>query len=260
MPDKISLTSILSGFNLANINSNFQKIEDYINDRVLSRDIDTGEPNEMLETLDMNSNRIINVPTPSLSSEAVNKAYVDARINVDTSKTVNTVQESFVATQGQTVFTLATETYTPGSLNLDVYVNGVHQDTGDYAETSESVVTFGEGLESGDKVLFKINQRSVNADALAPGAVVAALNGQNVTLGNITFTATGNVQTGVNDGDKVEFKAFDVDGASYTVFATLTAGNTPTFDLAAGTTVGGNTILTSVDDYTSARKFFLGLI
>ena len=241
MADKISLATILNGFNLANINDNFQKLEAYINDKVLSRDIDTGQANEMLETLDMNSNRIINVPTPSLSSEAVNKAYVDQRINVDTSKTVNTVQEVAIATAGQTVFNLA-QTYTPGSLNLDVYVNGVHQDTGDYAETSESVVTFGEGLAAGDRVLFKINQRSVSADALSPGAVVTALDGQNVNLGEVTTT---DVQTGVNDGDTVEFKAYDVDGTAYSTFATLTAGNTPSFDLSPNTTVGGAGILTT---------------
>lgn len=241
MADKISLATILNGFNLANINDNFQKLEAYINDKVLSRDINTGQANEMLETLDMNSNRIINVPTPSLSSEAVNKAYVDQRINVDTSNTVNTVQEVAVATAGQTVFNLA-QTYTPGSLNLDVYVNGVHQDTGDYAETSESVVTFGEGLAAGDRVLFKINQRSVSTDALSPGAVVTALDGQNVNLGVVTTT---DVQTGVNDGDTVEFKAYDVDGTAYSTFATLTAGNTPSFDMSPNTTVGGATILTT---------------
>lgn len=241
MADKISLASILNGFNLANINSNFQKLEAYINDRVLSRDIDTGQANEMRETLDMNSNRIINVPPPTLASEAVNKAYVDQLAPVDTSQRVNTVQEVIVATEGQTIFTL-NQTYAPGSLNLDVYINGVHQGAGGYTESSSNVVTFSEGLEAGDRVLFKINQRTVSTDALSPGAVVAALDGQNLSLGSVTTT---DVQTGVDAGDTVEFKAFDVDSATYATFATLTANDTPTFDLSPSTTMDGKTILTT---------------
>lgn len=57
---KITLPGIASGYNLSAINSNFQKIEDELNNKVLYRDSPTGEPNSMSSSLDMNSNDIIN--------------------------------------------------------------------------------------------------------------------------------------------------------------------------------------------------------
>lgn len=58
----IVLNNITSGYNLATINSNFQKIEDYVNDKLLAR-ADTGVAGEamMERALDMNGNKILNV-------------------------------------------------------------------------------------------------------------------------------------------------------------------------------------------------------
>lgn len=60
---KIELDPITSGYNLSKINSNFSKLQGELNNKVLYRQIENGEPNAMHENLDMNSNRIIN---PSL--------------------------------------------------------------------------------------------------------------------------------------------------------------------------------------------------
>lgn len=68
---KIILPDITSGYNLSAINSNFQKIEDELNNKVLYRQIQDGEPNAMSENLDMNSNRIINLPDAVSESEPV---------------------------------------------------------------------------------------------------------------------------------------------------------------------------------------------
>ncbi len=68
---KITLPDITSGYNLSAINSNFQKIEDELNNKVLYRQIQDGEPNAMSENLDMNSNRIINLPDAISESEPV---------------------------------------------------------------------------------------------------------------------------------------------------------------------------------------------
>lgn len=67
---KIELLETNSGYNLQKINSNFQKIEDEFNNKVLYRDNPIGEPNEMLDDLDMNGNRIYNLPTPAADHEA----------------------------------------------------------------------------------------------------------------------------------------------------------------------------------------------
>lgn len=68
---KVILPDITSGYNLSAINSNFQKIEDELNNKVLYRQIQDGEPNAMSENLDMGSNRIINLPDAVSESEPI---------------------------------------------------------------------------------------------------------------------------------------------------------------------------------------------
>ena len=64
-------------------------------------------------------------------------------------------EETQTATQGQTIFTLATLQYTPATNNLLVFVNGSKQVIGDnFVETSSTVVTFVDGLNVGDIVDF----------------------------------------------------------------------------------------------------------
>ena len=64
-------------------------------------------------------------------------------------------EETQTATQGQTVFTLATLTYQPATNNLLVFVNGSKQVIGtNFIETSSTVITFIDGLNVGDIVDF----------------------------------------------------------------------------------------------------------
>lgn len=59
------------------------------------------------------------------------------------------------ATAGQTVFTLTTMTYSPGTGNLTVFVDGVNQYEGtSYLETDGTTVTFTAGLHVGALVKF----------------------------------------------------------------------------------------------------------
>jgi hypothetical protein len=57
---KIDLDPIIFGYNLSKINTNFQKVEDELNNKVLYRDSTAGEPNSMSSNLDMNSKSILN--------------------------------------------------------------------------------------------------------------------------------------------------------------------------------------------------------
>lgn len=66
---KIVLADTNGGFNLSTINQNFQLIEEVLNDEVLFRVNTPGEANEIHQTLDMNGNRIINLPKPVGLSE-----------------------------------------------------------------------------------------------------------------------------------------------------------------------------------------------
>ena len=64
-------------------------------------------------------------------------------------------QEIQTATAGQTVFTLATISYTPGTNTISVYVDGVNQYEGEsYLETNGNTVTFTSGLHVGAEVKF----------------------------------------------------------------------------------------------------------
>lgn len=66
---KIELNEVKGGYNLSQINSNFDKIEEHLNDRVLYRDTEVGEPNQMKVDLDMNGYRIYNLLKPILDHE-----------------------------------------------------------------------------------------------------------------------------------------------------------------------------------------------
>lgn len=58
----LQLNNVKSGYSTGIINSNFQAIEDYINNYVLNRDgVVPGEANQMNIPLDMNSKNILNI-------------------------------------------------------------------------------------------------------------------------------------------------------------------------------------------------------
>ena len=83
-----------------------------------------------------------------------------------------TSEEVQTATADQTVFTLTTMQYQPGTNNLVVYVDGVNQIEGgtySFVETSSTVVTFVTGLHVGALVKF------VSAETLSTGVTDSSL-------------------------------------------------------------------------------------
>jgi len=60
---KIVLSDVASGYNRQRINENFQALEDELNNKVLYRDNPAGQPNVMVNDLDMNSNDVLNAGT-----------------------------------------------------------------------------------------------------------------------------------------------------------------------------------------------------
>lgn len=79
---KIDLNYVKGGFNLSQINANFDKIENTLNDKVLFRDNPEGEPNQMESDLDMNGNRIYNLPAPVLEHEPARKKDIEDFIEI----------------------------------------------------------------------------------------------------------------------------------------------------------------------------------
>jgi len=78
---KITLDSIVSGFkSVTKLITNFDKIEDDLNNKVLYRDNPDGEPNQMLSDLDMNSQRLTNLPPPVGDTDAARLIDITAGI------------------------------------------------------------------------------------------------------------------------------------------------------------------------------------
>jgi hypothetical protein len=166
----LNLRQLASGmFSRVLLNSNFEKIENKVNDDLVHRQNGSAQ---MQQDLDMNSNQILNVADPVIDLDVATKRYVDnshvdvqAQIaanlsaiqNIEASGTIRQESEEFVATQGQTVFTLTTTTFA-GEDTLAVYVNGVRQSHSAYTTSSTNVITFSEGLQDGDKVIFTVNE------------------------------------------------------------------------------------------------------
>lgn len=73
-----------------------------------------------------------------------------------------------IATEGQTVFTLASNSYIVGVNNITIIVNGVLQFTPeDFTETNSTTITFTSGLTAGDKVDFYINDNNTSFETNA---------------------------------------------------------------------------------------------
>ncbi len=70
------------------------------------------------------------------------------------------------------------------------------------------------------------------------------------TFSNVIISNGGSILTGVNAGNTVNFEARDVDGGFWTTFATLTANNTPSFDISIAATVGTKPIAQGFTPYT----------
>lgn len=70
---KINLNNVTSPQNVSVMNANFQKIATELNNKVLYRDNTSTEPNQMKNDLDMDGNRIYNLPAPIGDNEPVRK-------------------------------------------------------------------------------------------------------------------------------------------------------------------------------------------
>lgn len=135
-----------------------------------------------------------------------------------------TVQEEIqTATAGQTVFTLTTLNYAPGTNSLTVYVDGVNQYEGgsySFIETNSTTVTFTAGLHVGALVKFTTavpatgtatNANVVTYEPAGTGAVTTTVQAKlRETVSVKDFGAVGDgvandapaVQTAVNSGAK----------------------------------------------------------
>jgi hypothetical protein len=121
-------------------------------------------------------------------------------------QTINTLRQSNTATQGQTVFTLTGNiTYTPGTGQLGVYINGVRQFPSEYVETASNVFTLTTGIDAGDVVFAEINKSqsfdnyanltyasnvgNIAASGLTVQSAIESLENNKAPLNNPVFTS-----------------------------------------------------------------------
>jgi hypothetical protein len=152
-------------------------------------------------------------------------------------------QEIQVATANQTVFTLATTNYQPGSNTLSVFVDGVNQygpgAQYSYLETSSTVITFNNGLHVGALVKFTTTQL-LSGGTLDSSQIVydppftnsVVTNVENKLSEYVSVKDFGAIGNGVADDTAAIQNAIDafeggifVPKGTYSVLSTITVKN-----------------------------------
>lgn len=223
-----------------------------------------------------NSQQITNVADPTTAQMVATKAYVDANIGggaVDVSGT------PLVGDYARWVDADTLEARTTAQVLSDIGASASSHNHAGVYQPIDAVLSDLAGLTllQGDILYFDgANLVALGAgtsgqflktlgtganplwDTIGGGGDMLASNNLSdvaaaqTAIDNLFGTSGRSLRTGVTNTDTVLLQAYDVDGASYTTFATLTAGNTPTFDLASGVTLGGSAILTAASSVDAA--------
>lgn len=125
MADKIVLSDVKSGFNIAVVNDNFSKLEQVVNDRLLWRDQTgiTGD-NALKSDIDVNSKRLYNLPLATTPFEPVRKKEVDEVLG-NTEALLEDMQDLIdnaaqIAIDASNASRLTAGTATSGPLNVEI--------------------------------------------------------------------------------------------------------------------------------------------
>ena len=183
--------------------------------------------------------------------------------------TINTTRIYPQVNASQTIFT--TPTYTPGTGQLRVYVNGVRQFGSEYTETSNTVVTLGTGATSGDIILLEVdgyinNPYYANTIAFSVnGNISSTANTIQLAIDGLTSKLTtyyANTQYGTTFANTVTFSANTAfsSNVSFTGISTsLTPANTTSNTQIATTQFVNNLLNVNVGSTSNVQNFSLGV-
>ena len=183
--------------------------------------------------------------------------------------TINTTRIYPQVNASQTIFT--TPTYTPGTGQLRVYVNGVRQFGSEYTETSNTVVTLGTGATSGDIILLEVdgyinNPYYANTIAFSVnGNITSTANTIQLAIDGLTSKLTtyyANTQYGTTFANTVTFSANTAfsSNVSFTGISTsLTPANTTSNTQIATTQFVNNLLNVNVGSTSNVQHFSLGV-
>lgn len=174
---KVTLTDLTSLANdtsaVNSINNNFQTVEDYINNNVLSRD--TGaEVNTMQNDLDMNSNDLLNVNSADMVSLTLNGVAVTTTLYDATVALIDTNNSWSASQVGSTLV----DTSAGGATTLDftIYQNFILTLTSNITLSNPTTETVGQtGF-----IVFK--QDGTGSRTLTLGSEFLTVGGAAITL------------------------------------------------------------------------------
>lgn len=197
---KLTLNDVKSGFNLSAINNNFDQIETALNENVLYRNNPEGEPNSVMTDIDMNGQRILNLPRPVLPSEP-------ARL-IDIEQGVSAVNWDFITGKPAT-FTPSIHQHNISEVNglstaLDAKQATLVSGTNIKTVNGQSVVGSGDLVVSAPATTWGgitgtlSSQTDLNSaltskqDSLVSGTTIKTINGTSVLgSGDITISGGG---------------------------------------------------------------------
>lgn len=121
-----------------------------------------GGNNQILNNLDMNGFKILDLGDATDDTDAINLGQVREMLS-GIQAGVEVVEEVFIPTEGQTVFELTKFTYTPGYNTLQLSVSGLVQSQDSFTELTPTSFEVDEPLSSEDIVIIRKNDSPSNS-------------------------------------------------------------------------------------------------
>lgn len=208
---KIVLDNVEGGFNLQKINSNFQKIEDELNSKVLYRDNPAGEPNSMSKPLDMDGNDLLNVATLSVTESLsiggidlgteVARAQTYANEALASAQSANTDAESATASASSAASSAATATTQAGIATTQAGIATT--------KAAEAVVSASNAATSASTATTQATNSSNSATSASTSASTATTQASAASSSATSAEAAKTAAEAARDATLAAYDSFD---------------------------------------------------